>query len=339
MMKPIRISILDQSVIKQNGTAREAIEETVRMAQLGDRLGFTRFWVSEHHNLTRIASGTPEILIGKLAENTKRIRIGAGGIMLPNHSALKVAETFRMLEVLYPNRIDLGLGRASGTDPMTAYILNPANDFNEDSFPRKLNELQAFLSDSASTSRGTIIAVPQIETTPQQWILTGGATASLAAKYGLGLSLPHFIQPVYDQSGVKRYRDEFIPSKEFPVSQVSMGIAVICAHSSERAELLKRAALLAMYSLRTTGRIDQMPAPEDLANYSLSAQQESFINTESIKYIVGTPSEVKEQIHKLVEKYDLDEVIATMFSHSYEEKRLSFELLAEVMEINTYEMA
>ena len=130
------------------------------------------------------------------------------------------------------------------------------------------------------------------------------------------------------------------------VLNLVLGKTVIATVSStepvtapERAELLKRAALLAMYSLRTTGRIDQMPAPEDLANYSLSAQQESFINTESIKYIVGTPSEVKEQIHKLVEKYDLDEVIATMFSHSYEEKRLSFELLAEVMEINTYEMA
>ena len=145
----IKLSVLDQSLIRQGFTASEAVEETIALAQRCDELGFTRFWVSEHHNIPVIAGSSPAVLISRLAGVTKRIRVGAGGVMLPNHSSLTVAENFRMLEVLSPNRIDLGIGRAPGGDRITAYLLNPSNDNANESFRQQLNELNVFFTDFA----------------------------------------------------------------------------------------------------------------------------------------------------------------------------------------------
>src|SRR4028119_1724999 len=143
----IKLGILDQSIVRQGGNARQAVSETIATAKLAERLGYTRFWVSEHHNSAMIAGSTPEVLMVKLAGETTRIRIGSGGIMLPNHSALKVAENFRMLETLFPGRIDLGMGRAPGGDKLTAHLLNPTNTFKEDEFVQQLIDLQGYLWD------------------------------------------------------------------------------------------------------------------------------------------------------------------------------------------------
>src|SRR4028119_1140576 len=143
----IKLGILDQSIVRQGGNARQAVSETIATAKLAERLGYTRFWVSEHHNSTMIAGSAPEVLMVKLADETTRIRIGSGGIMLPNHSALKVAENVRMLETLFPGRIDLGMGRAPGGDQVTASLLNPSNTFSEDSYLQQLSHLQAFFKD------------------------------------------------------------------------------------------------------------------------------------------------------------------------------------------------
>src|SRR5215210_2833378 len=147
MTRKIKLSILDQSIVREGSTARDAIEETIATAKLAEALGYERFWVSEHHNAASIAGSAPEVLMVKLADETENIRIGSGGIMLPNHSALKVAENFRMLETLFPGRIDLGMGRAPGSDRITASVLNPANDFSEESYLRQLSHLQSFFQD------------------------------------------------------------------------------------------------------------------------------------------------------------------------------------------------
>src|SRR6478752_2420111 len=167
MNKKISLSILDQSLIAKGENSIQAIQNTIEIAKLADKLGYKRFWVSEHHNLTSIAGSAPEILIAKLAGETKNLRIGSGGIMLPNHSALKVAENFRTLEALYPGRIDLGIGRAPGGDRITSAMLNPSNDFREESYYKQLDHLQIFFKDEAGTEYGRIIAVPQVATTPQ----------------------------------------------------------------------------------------------------------------------------------------------------------------------------
>ena len=226
----IKISILDQSIIREGGTPREALQETVKLAQLGDQLGFNRFWVAEHHNMPLISCASPEILMAKLAENTSRIRIGAGGIMLPNFTPLKVAEWFRMLEALYPNRIDLGLGRATGSDPLTASLLNPSNG-GPDDFPKKLEHLQGFFHDRIRTRLGEVIAAPRITSVPQQFILTGAANAQIAGQFGLGLALPQFVTPLTSDAGIKAYREAFKPSERFPKSHVMMAIFVVVAET------------------------------------------------------------------------------------------------------------
>ncbi|MCB1139762.1 MAG: LLM class flavin-dependent oxidoreductase [Leptospiraceae bacterium] len=324
----MKISIADQTMIRAGGSATEALRETVELARLADSLGYERFWLTEHHNMPFIGSSTPEILIGKVAESTERIRVGSGGIMLPNHSSLKVAECFRLLEALYPGRIDLGLGRAAGTDPYTARILNPSNDFKEANFPAKVEELQAFFSDAAMTQRGPVMACPKIETIPQQWILTGGANAALAAKWGLGLSLPHFIQEVKNTEGVERYRKEFSASGTFPESRVSMGLFVICADTAEKADLLKKCIQIVFVGMALYGRFQPLPSTEEANRHEFNEQEKAFLEMQKGKYVSGTPDRVAEELEVYRSHFDLDEIIAMMMAYDFEDRKRSYELLA-----------
>jgi len=213
----LKLSILDQSLVNKGVSAGEALQQTVEMAKLADHLGYTRFWVSEHHNMTAIAGSAPEILMVKLADATQHIRVGSGGIMLPNHSALKVAENFRMLEALFPGRIDLGIGRAPGGDRVTAYLLNPSNNFSEESYRQQLEYLQLFFSDTAGTENGRILAIPQAATTPEQWMLSSsGGSSKIAAEYGMGLAVAKFINGDVQPEVVQDYRQHFKPSAQFP---------------------------------------------------------------------------------------------------------------------------
>jgi len=329
-MSNLAISILDQSIIREGGTPRQALEETVALAKLGDRLGFKRFWVAEHHNMPLISSASPEILIAKIAENTSKIRVGAGGIMLPNYSPLKVAEWFRMLEALYPNRIDLGLGRATGSDPVTASLLNTSNGGSDD-FPNKLKHLQGFLHDKIRTRMGEIVAAPRIPTMPQQWVLTGSANAELAGQYGLGLALPQFVSPLSSADGVKAYRKAFKPSSAFAKSRVIMGIFVVVAETEAKANLIRKAMEITSVLARTQGRFLPVKTLDDAERHQFADREKAFLKMQAPKCISGTPDQVRDQLHALTEKFDLDEVIATMFAHSWEDKQRSFELLAEVM--------
>ena len=329
-MKKLKISILDQSIIREGGTPREALQETVELAKLGDRLGFHRFWVAEHHNMPLIASASPEIMICKIAENTTRIRVGAGGIMLPNYSPLKVAELFRLLEALYPNRIDLGLGRATGSDPMTASMLNPSNG-GGDEFPSKLQHLQGFLNDQIRTRAGEIIAAPRIATQPEQWVLSANANAELAGHYGMGLALPQFVSPLKDAAGVAAYRKAFQPSDRFAHSQVLMGIFVVVAETEDKATLIRKAMEITSVLAQTQGRFFPVKTLKDAEIHQFGAREPAFLKMQSSKIISGTPEQVKNQLNTLAEKFDLDEVICTMFAHNWQDKRRSFELLAEVM--------
>jgi luciferase family oxidoreductase group 1 len=194
----IRFSVLDQSPVRKGVTAEQAVQETVELAKYTDQLGYTRFWVSEHHNTGSLAGSTPEVLLAYLASQTKDIRIGSGGIMMPNHSALKVAENFRMLEALAPGRIDLGMGRAPGTDRITASMLNPSNQFREQDFIEQLYDLNNYFHDRGDpgTPQLKIRAIPQVQTTPDMWLLSSSGQSGLfAAHLGKGLSFAHFINP------------------------------------------------------------------------------------------------------------------------------------------------
>ena len=237
----IKLGILDQSVVRQGSTAKDAIEETIATVKLAEKLGYSRFWISEHHNAPSIAGSTPEVLMVKLADVTTKIRIGSGGIMLPNHSALKVAENFRMLETLFPGRIDLGMGRAPGSDRVTAAILNPSNDFNEDSYLQQLSHLQHFFNDTAGTSYGSLLAVPQAETIPEQWILSSsGGSSKIAAQFGMGLAIARFINGNAAPDIVDTYREYFKPSVQFPEPKAILSISVLCADTEEEANQMRK---------------------------------------------------------------------------------------------------
>src|SRR5688572_6733358 len=192
----LQLSILDQTPIRRGSNASAAMQESIELVRLADELGYTRYWISEHHNTVTLAMAAPEVLIARLAAESKRIRLGSGGIMLPNHSALKVAENFRLLEALYPNRIDLGIGRAPGGDRITAQLLNPSNTFDPREFVQQLIDLQAYLSEEANSGsvHEKVKAIHHIETKPALWILTSsGESGLLAAHYGMALSFAHFI--------------------------------------------------------------------------------------------------------------------------------------------------
>src|SRR5476651_2247432 len=235
--KHIRLSVLDQSPVRKGATPIQAVQETIELAKFTDQLGYTRFWLSEHHNTGSLAGSTPEVLLANLAAHTTNIRLGAGGIMMPNHSALKVAENFRMLEALAPGRIDLGMGRAPGTDRITASILNPSNNFSEQDFVEQLADLQNYFHDTADvgTIQRSIRAIPQVDTVPDMWLLSSSGQSGLfASHFGMAFSFAHFINPVGGPDNVAIYKQKFKPSQDLQTPEANMAIFIFCSEDEEK---------------------------------------------------------------------------------------------------------
>lgn len=324
----ISLSILDQSIVPEGSTAGVAIAGTIKLVKLAESWGYHRFWVSEHHNSSMIAGSAPELLMVRLASETHRIRIGSGGIMLPNHSALKVAENFRLLETMYPGRIDLGIGRAPGGDRITAAMLNPSNNFLEESYLQQLEYLQAFFHDEASTQYGPLLAVPQTDTVPEPWILcSSGGSAAIAAKMGMGLAIARFINGFAGKEIVDAYRVGFAPSREVSAPRTLLAISVLCADTREKADQLRK---LADYTLLQfeKGNFREMKCYEDIADYVFTEAEQERIRYNSGRIISGTPDLVRRQLLELTGKMGVDEIMATCMTHSQEDRIRSFELLA-----------
>ncbi len=328
------MGILDQSIVRAGYTAKEAIEETVDTVKLAEKLGYNRFWISEHHNAPSIAGSTPEVLMVKLAEVTQKIRIGSGGIMLPNHSALKVAENFRMLETLFPGRIDLGMGRAPGSDRITAAVLNPSNTFSEESYLAQLSHLQHFFNDTAGTSYGALLAVPQAETTPEQWILSSsGGSSKIAAGYGMGLAIAKFINGNATADIVETYKEHFQASAQFPKPRVMLSISVLCGETEKGAFEMRK---LMDYRLLQFEKGD-FKKPGDyasIASYQFSQPEKDRIKINSGRVVSGTIDKVKEELLALANEFDAEEIIAATMTDTPEKRRRSFELLAEGFKLN-----
>ncbi len=334
-MKKIKLSILDQSIVPHGNTALQAINNTIDTVKMADELGFHRFWVSEHHNSSFIAGSTPEVLMVKLADETKRIRIGSGGIMLPNHSALKVAENFRMLETLFPGRIDLGMGRAPGGDRITASLLNPSNDFREESYLKQLEHLQHFFRDSAATSQGPLLAIPQAETIPMQWILSSsGGSSSIAAQFGMGLAVAKFINGFARPDMVESYRKNFKPSSQSDKPKELLAISVLCADTEEKAKQMRH-FLDYIFVQFEQGRFDKFGSYEDIKDYRFSLQELERIKLNSGRIISGTKENVKEQLTKLATEFDINEIMVSCMADKAADRKRSFELLAETFELTS----
>lgn len=331
----IKLSILDQSPVPTGSNSREAVEFTVRLAQEAERLGYTRFWVSEHHDTRALAGSTPEVLITHLAAKTETIRIGSGGVMLPHYSAYKVAENFRMLEALYPNRIDLGLGRAPGGMPRATMALQEGKLQRAD-YEQQIDDLIAYITDTVPKDHRFpgLKATPLVKTVPHMWLLgSTNGSASIAAQKGTAFSFAHFINGDGGEKSVQLYKQHFQPSILYDEPKASVAIFVFCAETDEEADLIASSLDLSLLFAVTGQRSPGMPSIEMAQSYNYTPYERKFIEENRKRMIVGSPKTVKAQIEALAEAYDTDEVIVVTNAHQFEHRLRSFELLAEAFEL------
>jgi luciferase family oxidoreductase group 1 len=332
------LSVLDVSPVSSGSNSAQALRNTLDLARLTDRLGYERYWLAEHHNLPIIASSAPEVMIGHVANVTERIRIGAGGIMLPNHAPLKVAETFRVLEALHPGRVDLGIGRAPGTDPVTATALRRSQDgLKAEDFPQQFAELLAFSGDGFPEDHPfrSVIAMPSDVGLPPIWLLgSSGYSARAAGEMGLGYAFASHFSPADPAPAMRAYRDSFEPSEDFEHPSAILAVAVICEETSEHAERLATSMELAWVRMRS-GNPGPLPNPEEAMAYPYTPTERRLADTYRTMQVVGDPQTVRARLEELAEHTAADEVMVTTNVYDHAERLRSYELLAEVFQIAT----
>ncbi len=331
----LQLSVLDQTPIRRGSNAVEALQESIQLARLADHLGYTRYWLSEHHNSATLAMAAPEVLIARLAAETNYIRFGSGGIMLPNHSTLKVAENFRLLEALYPNRIDLGLGRAPGGDRISAQLLNPSNTFDPQEYIRQIRDLQNFLTDTPAegNAEGKVRAIPYIDTVPELWMLTSsGESGYLAAHAGMALSFAQFINPIGGAAAVASYRQRFRPSAQLSAPQANVGIFAFCSDSERKVQEVQAVMDYRLLSFEK-GKYNEMPTYEIAKAYNYTPGEWQRVLFNRGRMVIGTPDVVKEKITALTNEFDVEEVVLATFAEQAEDRFRSYELFSEVFEL------
>ncbi|MGZ5337774.1 MAG: LLM class flavin-dependent oxidoreductase, partial [Solirubrobacterales bacterium] len=305
----IPLSVLDLAIVPEGSEPAKALRNSVELAKHVERLGYGRHWVAEHHNMPGIASSSPPVLMMALADATSKIRIGAGGVMLPNHPPLVVAEQFGMLEALHPGRIDLGIGRAPGTDPMTAAALRRSADpLSVEDFPRQLQELIGFFEGrfGAEDPHRGITAVPGKGPKPAIWLLgSSDYSARLAAELGLPFSFAHHFSPKNTVPAVQLYKDAFKPSEELAEPYAKVAVAVICASDDEKARWLAGPALLSFARLRA-GNPGQMPTPEQAAEHEFTPSQDASAKAVTRSAEIGGPEKGRAGLEDLAERTGAD---------------------------------
>ncbi len=326
------LSILDLSPIVSGSSSSQALRNTVDLARLADRLGYTRYWLAEHHNMPGVASSAPEIVIGHVASATERIRVGSGGIMLPNHTALKVVETFRILEALHPNRIDLGIGRAPGTDQMTALALRRSREaLGADDFPQQLAEVLAFAGNHfpAGHPFQSVTAIPNDVALPPLWLLgSSDYSARAAATLGLGFAFAHHISPDNAVPAMHIYRTAFKPSEQLQEPRTILAVSAVCADTEEKAVELASSMDLSFLRLRT-GRPGLLPSPEEARAYPYTVLERAQIESYRSRRTVGDSPTVEARLRELVAQTEADELMVLTMVHSHAARLHSYELLAE----------
>ena len=329
----IKLSVLDQSVGVLGRAQDQIIRQTVELAQSCESMGYHRFWVSEHHSHPGILGTAPEILMAAISMKTTRIRIGSAGVMLPHYAALKVAEQFRVLDALAPGRIDIGLGRAPGSDRKTAQLLNP-NQFASDQFPQQILELQAWLSGTpfpvGHPGQG-VFAYPQSETCPQMWVLgSSDYGAQLAAHFGLPYAFAHFIT---DGQGADQalglYQEGFKPSANLAQPQATLCVWALVAETKE--EAFRQFSSRARFKMdRNYGTISPLMTAQ-AAQASFRPEEMGALQQLQQKAIVGDPKEVGDRLRTLAERFGLDEIVVITWAHDPLVQQTSYALLAQEM--------
>jgi luciferase family oxidoreductase group 1 len=320
----MRLSVLDQSPVPEGSTGADALRNTIDLARHCDALGFHRYWVAEHHGGPSLAGPSPEVLIGPIASATSRMRVGSGGVMLPHYSPLKVAESFSVLSGLFPGRIDLGLGRASGTDPLTTFALQrDRRDAAPDDFPQQLAELLAYLDGTLPADHpfkrleATLPGRPEV---PEPWLLgSSPQSAEWAAQLGLPYSFADFINPSGSAIAAS-YRDACVGTP-----RVMVAAWVICAETDEEAQRLASSSRMTLTLLRQ-GRLIPVPPVEKALRF-LESQDAG--GTAGRRAIIGSPAKVRLRLEELASAYGAEEAMLVTITHSHEARRRSYELVAE----------
>ncbi len=319
----VRLSVLDQTPVPEGVSPAQALRNSVDLAAFVDDLGYHRYWVAEHHGMHGLAGSSPEILIGHIAENTDTIRVGSGGVMLSHYSPLKVAENFQVLQALHPNRIDMGLGRAPGSDARTAYALQSfGNASGSDRYLESVLEIRTLLrrENIETGPLAGVQALPVTETMPELWLLASSeGSASVAAHCGLPLSWAHFINGGGAET-CNLYRKHFRPSLEHSDPLISVGVNVLCADSEEQAsEMLESLELWRRDGLRG-------PIPK-----SVDKERHGALNvlSPSRPMAIGNPESVHEQLLSIANAYQAEELLIVTICHDHEQRKNSYRLVAE----------
>ena len=326
----MKLSILDQSPIRKGGTAQDALQETLQLAQLAENLGYHRFWVSEHHNTNSLAGSAPEVLLSAIGAVTSKLRIGSGGIMLPHYSAFKVAETFSLLATLYPERIDLGIGRAPGSDMDTARILATDGRPKFERFPILVEQLQQMLYDRSF--RPKITPVPPEP--PPLWMLGSSQdSAILAAREGLPYNFAFFINNRMVPALFDYYRNNFQPSERLAEPKTILTMNVVVAETYDKAFKLALCRALSFLKFATGQKVEGIVTPEEAAEYPYSQQEWAFIEDRLGSAAIGTPQEVKAILENVAREWETDEIMTVTITYDFADRIRSYEMLADEFDL------
>ena len=328
----LRLSVLDQSPVAAGSTPAEALQNSIALARRVDDLGYTRFWMSEHHAMDTLACTAPEIMLARIGVETKRIRIGSGGIMLPHYTSLKVAEVFRMLHALYPGRIDLGIGRAPGGGPVEAMALRRNRKVQPvDDFPEQVSELLAFLDRDFPESHpfAKIRVSPEMPGGPDVWMLGSSMWSSAAAvEFGLPYSFAHFFSPVATRAAIETYMRGFQPGIRRERPEATVAVGVICAETQEEAEYLASSVRLLQRRIRLGDR-RPVASPEDALRDLRLMSEVPMEEGEWPRYFVGTPAKVRGELEQMAVELGIGELVVNTIVWEHAKRIRSYELLAE----------
>jgi luciferase family oxidoreductase group 1 len=332
MPTPLRLSVLDQSPIRSGGSATDAVVETLELAQAAERLGYHRYWLAEHHATPGLAGSCPEILVGAVAARTSRIRVGSGGVMLSHYPALKVAEQFRMLALLHPGRVDLGIGRAPGADQRTSWALRQRPEaLPPEPFPEQVADLIGYLHDALPPTHplAGVRAMPVIPEAPELWLLgSTDGSAACAAHFGTAFSFAHFINADGGPAVTRAYARQFRPSASLAAPRASVAVFVLCAEGEAEVRRLARCRDLALVRLYT-GRAAPFPSIEEAEAYPFTDDELAIARDAGRRTIAGTPDQVRDRLRGLAAEYGVDEVVVVTITHEFKARLRSYELLAE----------
>ncbi|HEX8173081.1 MAG TPA: LLM class flavin-dependent oxidoreductase [Thermoanaerobaculia bacterium] len=329
----LRLSVLDQAPISEGSSGAEAVRNSVDLARLAEELGYERYWVAEHHGTPALACASPEALIGPIAMVTSKIRVGSGGVMLPHYSPLRVAESFSMLSGLAPGRIDLGVGRAAGTDPTTAFALQrDRRQAAPDDFPAQLFELMAYLDDEMPRDHpfARLSMLPGRPELPELWLLGSSPQSAIwAAELGLPYAFADFINPNGAEI-VKHYREQFTPSRHAEKPRVIAAVWALCAESDEEARRIASSSKM-MFTLFFRGQLIPIPPIEKALAFLAQQPPDDDPFRTRRRAIVGSPSTVREGLEAAAREYDTDELMIVTITYEHEARRRSYELIAQTL--------